>query len=309
MIVVISVTAQESVISKWKSGAKLSDSNKRIVMKYLMSVDQHIMVPGVFDAISARLAEQVGFPVIYCGSYATAASEFGLPDTYMVTWTEMAANVRKVVNATNIPVIADGENGWGYATNMWRVVQALEQAGAAGIHIEDGEFGKHTDLPKTYQPLDLMVGKIKAAVDAREDPNFLIIARVDVTDMEDSVARSNAYLAAGADIVFPTGAWPKSSGLVAMKAFRDRIKGKVLTMGTGFSSTEEEYIGINIVLHYDYTIQAAYPAMKVALERLLKTDDINKTADLRSTAGFTDFIGTPAFIEDFNLFMKPYMKK
>lgn len=293
----------------WRTGGfgdVPSAAERRIILKNLITNQNHITVPGVYDAISARVAEKAGFPVIYCGSYSTAASQFGLPDVYMVNWTEMADKVRTIVNATNIPVIADAENGFGPATNMWRVVQALEQAGASAIHIEDGEFGKHTDLPPTYASMGLTVGKIRAAVDARQDPNFLIIARVDVPNVDEAVTRGNAYLDAGADVVFPTGCWTGKT-LNEMKAVRNRFKGKVLTVGMGLSSAQEEFVGINIVLHYDLAIAAAYPAVKVAMERLKKTEDINALSDILSRVGFSDFLGIPFFVQKYNEYMKPYM--
>jgi len=294
----------------WKADGKenvLSDAARRKLLKKLITHRKHITVPGTYDAISARLAEQAGFEVIYCGSYATAASQFGLPDTYLVTWTEMANKVRTIVNATNVPVIADGENGWGYATNMRRVVQALEQAGASAIHIEDGKFGKHTDLPPSYESMGVMIGKIHAAVDTRQDPNFLIIARCDVRDVGDAITRMNAYLAAGADVVFPTGIWSGKT-LEQMKALRSQINGKVLTVGMGLSSAQEEYVGINVVLHYDLAIAAAYPAVKNVMELLMATQDINAVAPFLSRVGFSDFIGTPQFVDDYNKYMKPYLE-
>jgi 2-methylisocitrate lyase-like PEP mutase family enzyme len=314
---VIPAEAQKATgAAGWRAVGKeniLSAADRRKLLKQLITSRAHITVPGTYDAISARLAEQAGFEVIYCGSYATAASQFGLPDCYLVTWTEMADKVRTIVNATNVPVIADGENGWGYATNMRRVVQALEQAGASAIHIEDGEFGKHTDLPPTYQPMGLMVGKIRAAVNARQDPNFLIIARVDPSDVKDAITRANAYLAAGADVVFPTGMWSGKT-LDQMKALRAQINGKVLTTnqslpsGQRLSSEQEKYVGINVVLHYDLAIAAAYPRVKEAMELLMKTQDVNALSSILSREGFADFIGTPQFVDDYNKYMKPYMK-
>jgi hypothetical protein len=132
--------------------ARKSAAERRVILKNLIQKEKYIMVPGVYDAVSARLVEQAGFPVVYIGSYATAASQYGLPDDGMVNLTQMVDKARTVVNATNIPVIGDGENGFTFAANIWTTVQAFEQAGVSAIHIEDHEFGKHTDLPKVILP-------------------------------------------------------------------------------------------------------------------------------------------------------------
>ena len=304
-------TNPEEIIAKLESGEVLSASEKRILMKHYLATTVTISVPGVNDAISARLAEEAGFPVLYIGSYAIAASQYGRPDCYMITWSEMADKVRSVVNAVNIPVFADGENGWIYPTNARRVVQAFEQAGAVGIHIEDTEFGKHTDLEQIRFSKEHMVGIIRAAVNARVDPNFLIIARCDVPDPDESVERMQAYLEAGADMVFPTGALPSKAkgGIEAIKAFRDRIDGPFFVVNPGTSEADNEYIGLDVILHYDFTIAAAYPAVKAALERLMETKDIAQCSDLLSREGYVDFIGTPDFTSDYYEYMKPYMSK
>ena len=283
---------------------KLSAAERRIKLKNLIASQNYIMVPGVYDAISARLVERAGFPVVYIGSYATAASEYGLPDDGMVNLTQMADKARTVVNATNLPVIGDGENGFSFAANIWRTVQAFEQAGVSAIHIEDHEFGKHTDLPKVILPLEQMLGKVRAAVAARQDPNFLIIARTDIMSLtgnpDDALKRVNAFLDAGADVVFPTGV-----PLDKMKQMRNQIKGKVMTTHSGKSAKEEELAGINIVLYYDFALSASYKAVGKALDRLKETKDISQMKDmLYDINEFADFIGTPLFVEKVNKYMK-----
>jgi 2-methylisocitrate lyase-like PEP mutase family enzyme len=287
--------------------ARKSAAERRVILKNLIQKEKYLMVPGVYDAVSARLVEQTGFPVVYIGSYATAASQYGLPDDGMVNLTQMVDKARTVVNATNIPVIGDGENGFTFAANIWTTVQAFEQAGVSAIHIEDHEFGKHTDLPKVILPMQQMVGKIRAAVAARQDPNFLIIARTDIMSATgnpgDAVKRANAYLDAGADMVFPTG-----MPFDKMKELRSQIKGKVMTTHSthrGKPATEEELAGINVVLYYDFALSVAYKAVKSALERLKTTKDISQLRDtLYNEAEFGIFIGTPLFVDKVNKFMK-----
>jgi 2-methylisocitrate lyase-like PEP mutase family enzyme len=284
--------------------ARKSAAERRVILKNLIQKEKYLMVPGVYDAVSARLAEQAGFPVVYIGSYATAASQYGLPDDGMVNLTQMVDKARTVVNATNIPVIGDGENGFTFAANIWTTVQAFEQAGVSAIHIEDHEFGKHTDLPKVILPMEQMVGKIRAAVSARQDPNFLIIARTDIMSStgnpDDAVKRANAYIEAGADMVFPTGV-----PLDKMKELRSQIKGKVMTTHSGRSAADEEMAGANVVLYYDFSLSVAYKAVKNALIRLRATKDISQLRDtLYNDAEFANFIGTPLFVEKVNKYMK-----
>ena len=284
--------------------ARKSASERRVILKNLIQKEKYLMVPGVYDAISARLVERAGFPVVYIGSYATAASQYGLPDDGMVNLTQMVDKARTVVNATNIPVIGDAENGFSFAANIWSTVQAFEQAGVSAIHIEDHEFGKHTDLPKVILPTEQMVGKIRAAVGARQDPNFLIIARTDIISAtgnpEDAVKRANAYIDAGADMVFPTG-----MPLDKMKELRGQIKGKVMTTHSGRSAADEEMAGANVILYYDFSLSVAYKAVKNALTRLRATKDISQLRDaLYNEAEFAEFIGTPLFVEKVNKYMK-----
>jgi 2-methylisocitrate lyase-like PEP mutase family enzyme len=139
-----------------------------------------VVAPGACDAVSARLVEQAGFDAVYVGSYATAASRLGLPDTGLVGLRELVDHAAAVVGAVErVPVIAEPENGFGTAATVWRAVQEFERAGVAGIHLEDHEFGKHLDVPGRLTPRAEMVEKIRAALEARRDPAFVIIARTD----------------------------------------------------------------------------------------------------------------------------------
>jgi len=192
-------------------------------------------------------------------------------------------------------VLADGEGAWGDAANVWRSVQAFEQAGVCGIHIEDHLFGKHTVLPPALLDTERMVGKVRAAVEAREDPNFLIIARTDLPwatgDMDETVRRLNAYHRAGADLVMPAGI--QASDLAAI---RSRIEGKVLvTDKPGTSVADEEAAGASVVLYYGFTLYAAYGAVRSALDRFSRTRDADAVKGTRELApeleSFLDYEG------------------
>ncbi len=155
----------------------------------------------------------------------------------------MAAHAQSVVDTVRVPVIADFEDGFGKPPNLWRSVREFERAGVSAIHIEDHVHGKHTDFPRVIRPLPQMLDRVKAALDARVDPNLLVIARTDApwlyVDPAESVDRMNAFLDAGADMVFPAGMKPDRLGKI-----RGQIKGKVMvTNFKGVSIADEEAAG------------------------------------------------------------------
>lgn len=164
------------------------------------------VAPGAYDGLTAKLIASAGFEAVYMTGSGTA-STFGYPDYGLVTMTEMVANAARIAVAADLPVIADADTGYGNELNVVRTVHAYEGAGVAGIHIEDQGFPKrcgHLD-DKRVIALDDYLAKIRAAVDARRDPNFVIIARTDSragAGLEEAVRRCRAALAAGADMAF-----------------------------------------------------------------------------------------------------------
>ena len=273
-------------------------AERRIILKKLIASGKTLVLPGVHDGVSAKLAEQAGFAAIYVGSYATAAAGFGLPVVGLVTMEETAAYAKRIADAVNVPVLADGENGWTNAANIWRTVRAFEQAGLCGIHIEDHEFGKHAPVKQVLATPEQMVQKIRAALDAREDDNFLIIARTDAAwvsnDIDDAIMRMNMFTAAGADLVMAPGLDPRKLAPV-----RSRIKGKIVLVDTPECSVaDEEAAGADVVLYYGFTLYAAYSGVKRALADFAKTRNADATAGVRDQiAAFEDFIGYPEFTE------------
>jgi len=165
-----------------------------------------VVAPGAYDCITARLIERAGFDAVYMTGAGTAAT-LGYPDFGLLTMTEMAANAGRIAAAVGVPVIADADTGYGNELNVVRTVRAYEAAGAAGLHIEDQVFPKkcgHLD-DKEIVPQEDWLAKIRAAAAARRDPDFLVIARTDARAMagfEAAVARGNAALQAGADMIF-----------------------------------------------------------------------------------------------------------
>ncbi len=168
--------------------------------------DHPIMVPGVFNPLVARLAERIGFEAVYLSGGALSAAS-GVPDVGLLTLTEFVAAARDLVQATSLPVISDADTGFGSTVNVERTVRLFESAGVAAIHLEDQQLPKRCGhlSGKSLVPAEEMAAKIRAAVAARGDPDFVLIARTDargVTGFDDAVRRARIYLEAGADVIF-----------------------------------------------------------------------------------------------------------
>ena len=175
------------------------------------------MVPSIYDGISALVLREFGFEAAYIGSYATGATRHGLPDIgYIGTGGHGGPTPRRLAPVAGVPVIVDGEGGWGNPLHVARAVQVLERSGAAATHIEDHDFGKHITGKPRIVPVKVAVDKIKAALDARNSEDFLIIARTDSAGIEGpeaAVDRLLAYQEEGADGLFIAGRLDETSWL------------------------------------------------------------------------------------------------
>ena len=166
-----------------------------------------IVAPGAYDCLTAKIIQREGFPAVYVTGAGTSMSRLGYPDLALATLTEMVATAADITATVEIPVIGDGDTGYGSILNIQRTVRQYQRAGVAGFHIEDQEFPKrcgHLDNKRVIPQSD-MVQKIRAAVDARTDDDFVIIVRTDaiaVTGWDDTMSRCEAYVEAGADVLF-----------------------------------------------------------------------------------------------------------
>lgn len=171
-----------------------------------MAGGQTLWMAGAYDALSAKLIEAAGFQGVFTSGLCVSAAQLGLPDVEFYSMTENLDVVRRVAAAVRVPVIADGDTGYGNALNVMRTVAEFEAAGAAGIVFEDQVSPKRCPAAAQAMPLlpvDEAAGKIRAAVAARRDPSLLIVARSDALDPGEATARAKAYVAAGADLVQP----------------------------------------------------------------------------------------------------------
>lgn len=173
----------------------------------LLAQPEIIVAPGAYDCLTARIIEKAGFPVVYMTGAGTSVARLGQPDLALATMTDMLENAASIAGSVDVPVIADADTGYGGVLNVGRTVRLYERTGVAAIHIEDQESPKrcgHLDNKRVI-PAAEMVQKIHAAVDARTDPEFTIIVRTDglaVTGWDDTMERCDAYVEAGADILF-----------------------------------------------------------------------------------------------------------
>ena len=172
-----------------------------------LSGKELLVAPGVFDGISAKIADQMGFEALYMTGYGTVASHLGLPDAGIATYTDMVGRVAVLANATSTPLIADGDTGYGGLLNVQYSVRGYEAAGAVAIQLEDQEFPKKCGhmLGRRVVPIEDMVDKIKVAISSRDSGDFLIIARTDARTtlgLDEALRRAEAYAQAGADILF-----------------------------------------------------------------------------------------------------------
>ena len=176
-------------------------------LKQLILQRQALPVPGVYDCLTAKLAEQVGFQAVQVSGYGLSAALLGQPDVGLLSFGEVLEMTRRIAQCVDIPVMADGDTGYGNPINTFRTVREFEAAGCAGINLEDQVSPKRCGHMegKELIPVEEMVAKIRAAVDARCDPDFVINARTDaiaVEGVEGAIRRGNAYAEAGADLIF-----------------------------------------------------------------------------------------------------------
>jgi 2-methylisocitrate lyase-like PEP mutase family enzyme len=181
----------------------------RARLREMLAKPAMIVAPFVFDCLQARLAAEAGFEAVYMTGFGTAAAR-GFPDLGLLTMTEMAAAARAIANSVAVPVICDADTGYGNPLNVWRTVREYEDAGAAALHIEDQVWPKRCGFlaGKQVIPMETMAPKVRAACDARRDPNLVIIARTDALQphgWDEVERRARAYRASGADLIFVDG--------------------------------------------------------------------------------------------------------
>ncbi|MYW96200.1 oxaloacetate decarboxylase [Amycolatopsis rubida] len=275
----------------------------RARLRELLAAGEPLVAPGAFDALTARLVEEAGFDAVYMTGFGTTASLIGRPDLGLLTGTEMVDHARRLAAAVELPLIADADTGYGNAINVIRTVHLYEQAGVAGLHLEDQVNPKKCGhmAGKAVIPAEEMTGKIRAAVAARRDPDLVLIARTDAAAVEGvdaAIARARAYADAGADLLFVEA--PTSEEAIEHVATKLRgVAPLVFNWAEGGRTppiplARIAELGFALVLFPIGTLLAATAGAR-ALLKTLKNDGIPAEAmpGLPTFDEFTDFIGLP----------------
>jgi methylisocitrate lyase len=262
-----------------------------------------LQVVGTINAYCALLAERAGFKALYLSGAGVANASFGLPDLGITTLNDVGEEVRRISAATQLPLLVDADTGWGSAFNIGRTVRDLSRAGAAGCHLEDQEQAKRCGHRpnKALVSSGEMVDRIKAAVDARTDASFVIMARTDALANEGLSAaldRAAACVEAGADMVFPEAV----TELGQYRAFADRTKIPVLANITEFGSTplftldELRTSGVAIAL-YPLSAFRAMNAAALKVYQAIKRDGPQKNVldTMQTRTELYDYLGYYAF--------------
>ena len=256
-------------------------SDKRATLRARLAAGELLQLPGAFNPLSARLIEDKGFDGVYV-SGAVISADLGLPDIGLTTLTEVAARAGQIARMTNLPAIVDADTGFGEPMNVARTIQTLEDAGVAGCHIEDQVNPKrcgHLDGKATVD-LETATKRIRAAVDARRDPNFLVMARTDVrasvegpTGLGVAIDRAKALVDAGADAIFPEA----MRDLAEFEAVAAAVDVPVLANMTEFGKSELftrealADVGVQIVIYPVTLLRSAMGAAERTLDVIRET--------------------------------------
>ena len=282
-----------------------SIEKKTTQLRTLLQADDILLMPGSFNALSAILVEQAGFKGIYITGAGLASNFVGYPDIGLTTMSDVLENARNIVNVTNLPVICDADTGFGNAINMIRTVKEFENAGVAGIQIEDQVMPKkcgHTE-GKLLISKEEMVQKVKAAVDTRRDDNFVLVVRTDaiaVNGLDDAIERAAAYREAGADVIFVEAPTSKED----MRKICQSIKAPHLAnMVEGGGKTpilslhELKELGYKIVIYPVSAWMASIKAMQEVLAILKKEGTTSRYASrMVSFQDMFEVVGRSKFV-------------
>ena len=280
----------------------------RPTLKLRLTQPAILLAPGVYDALSALVAEQAGFEALYLSGASIAYTRLGRSDVGLTTYTEVADTLARITERVQLPVIVDADTGFGNALNVMRTVKGLERAGAAIIQLEDQTFPKrcgHLD-GKAVVPVQEMVGKLKAALDARTSPDTLILARTDavaVEGLDAALERAEAYLESGVDALFIEALRTPDQLDLACKRFGGRIPLLANMVEGGKtpvqSAVELQVRGFSIAIFpggtaraVAHTLQGYYASLHQHQTTLLWTDRMLDFDGLNAVIGTDELLAT-----------------
>lgn len=256
-------------------------------LRQLLARPRLLLAPGAWDPLSARVVEEAGFEAVYVTGSGVSVGHLGLPDIGLATMTEMVEQIRRIAAAVRIPVIADADTGYGNAMNVRRTVREYEAAGAAALHLEDQEFPKrcgHLE-GKRVIAAETMIARIRAACEARRDPDLVVIARTDaraVRGLDEAIRRAEAYRAAGADVLFVEA--PVGEGEVAAVARALQDAPLLINLGGGgktpmLPADRLEALGFRIAIYPGDLQKAAIRTMREVATTLAREGTTLPAAD------------------------------
>lgn len=271
-------------------------------LRALLREERCIVAPGVADALAARLVAREGFEAIYMTGFGTTLTRLGMPDVGLLTATEMVDNASRIADASGLPLIADADTGYGNPINVRRTIRDYEKAGVAGVHLEDQAWPKRCGhlSGKRVIPTAEMAAKIKAACDARNDADFLVIARTDaiaVEGIDAALERGERYREAGADMLFIEA----PVGRAEVERVANHYRGVPLLYNLASSGKTPDLpadelgrLGFRLAIYPNWVILAAIPAMQHLLGELKRSGTIAHLRDKVATfKQFTDIAGLP----------------
>jgi 2,3-dimethylmalate lyase len=264
-----------------------------------------LVAPGVFDGISARIADQMGFEALYMTGYGTVASHLGLPDAGIATYSDMVGRVAVIASGTQTPLIADGDTGYGGLLNVQYTVRGYEAAGAVAIQLEDQEFPKKCGhmLGRRVVPIEDMVDKIKVAVASRDSSDFLIIARTDARTtlgLDEALRRAEAYAEAGADVLFVESPESIDEMRTIGRSFDRPLMANMVEGGRTpvLDRKTLEEIGYSIAIYPAFGFLAAGDALRSAFRHLKeKGSSVGANVPLYKFSEFSELMGFGAASE------------
>jgi 2-methylisocitrate lyase-like PEP mutase family enzyme len=269
-------------------------------LRQLLTRPGALMAPGVADALHAKLVRRHGFEALYMTGAGTTAVRLGMPDVGLLTMTEMVDNATRIADASGLPLIADADNGYGGVLNVRRTIQAYERAGVAAVHLEDQDMPKRCGhlMGKQLVPAEEMVAKIRAAADARTDPDFVLIARTDavaVEGFEPAIERALRYKDAGADVLFVEAPSAEQLPKIAPRLDAPLLYNMATSGKTPFLGREEiERLGFKLIIYPNWLLLAAMRAANQVLTTLKQTGTIAEVAkEVPSFKEFFDLLGMP----------------
>ncbi len=268
-------------------------------LRRLLEAPELLVAPGVAECVGARLVAEQGFDALYMTGAGTTASRLGMPDVGLLGVTEMADNAGRIADAADLPLIADADTGYGGPINVRRTIQCYERAGVAGVHMEDQDWPKRCGhlAGKTLIPAEEMCAKVRAAVDARSDPDFIVIARTDaiaVEGFEAALDRAKAYEEAGADVLFVEAPTTMEEVETIPKTFsRPTLYNMAMSGKTPvLPASDIEALGFGVVIYPGLSLSAAIPAIRRALAELRETGGLQASnAEMASFRDFFELMG------------------